>query len=289
MQFQNFFHPATPEEAVALHARFGGRALYVAGATDVLVAFREMDAPQEKTLIDLTGITRMKYIRPDEDYICIGALCTHSELAESPIIRQYAEVLSLGCQTVGSPQIRNRGTLGGNIGNASPAADSFCPLAVLRASVKLLGVGGIRRLPLEQVITGPYRTALAPGELITEICVDKLEGYRQACYKLGRREALAISRLMVSAAAKRGEDGRIEDLRISLGSAFPRPQLFDDVDSIAIGRQPSEAVVQDVAEALSKKLPEIAGVRVSTKYKQPVSRNLAVRLLRTVLEVPNDE
>lgn len=289
MQFAGFLQPSTPQEAVAMYAEYGGRALYVAGATDILVAAREDAALREKVLIDLSGLEQLRGIREESETIQIGALCTHTEIAESGVVRRYAGVLSKGCLSVGSPQIRNRGTIGGNIGNASPAADSFGPLALLRARVSLLSERGVRVLPLDQTIIGPSKSALEKGELILGITVEKLDGYRQDYYKLGRRESLAISRLTVSAAVKLGCDGRIEDLRVALGAAFPKPQLFEDVDALAIGRVPSEEVARQVAEALSRKLPEIAGLRASTTYKQPVSRNLTLRLLRNLLEVPERE
>lgn len=285
MHFQGLLRPKTAQDAVALHLKYGDRAIYVAGATDILVAAREKESLTERVLIDLSGIDNLRYIQQGKEHIRVGALCTHAELASSEMILRCAGVLAKGCLSVGSPQIRNLGTIGGNIGNASPAADSFGPLAMLGATVTLLGGSGERTLPLDQVILGPYRTALAKEELITEISFDNLEDYRQDFYKLGRRESLAISRLTVSAAVRVDEDGRIGDLRIALGAAFPKPLLFEDVDGLAIGRVPSAEVACEVAAALSDKLPEIAGIRASTRYKQPVSKNLAQRLLENLLEV----
>ncbi|MEA5048858.1 MAG: FAD binding domain-containing protein [Eubacteriales bacterium] len=288
MHFQGLLRPKTALDAVALHLEYGDRAMYVAGATDILVAAREKELLSERVLIDLSGIDSLRYIRQGKERIHVGSLCTHADLASSEVIRRCAGVLAKGCLFVGSPQIRNLGTIGGNIGNASPAADTFGPLAMLRASVTLLGGNGERTLPLDQVIQGPYRTALTKEELITDVSFDNLEEYRQDFTKLGRRESLAISRLTVSAAVRFGADGRIGDLRVALGAAFPKPLLFEDVDALAIGEAPSANVAREVAVALSDKLPEIAGIRASTRYKQPVGRNLAQRLLEKLLEVSEE-
>lgn len=289
MSFAGFLQPETPQEAVAMHAEYGGRALYCAGATDILVAAREDETLRKKILIDINGLEQLRSIHEENDMIQIGALCTHAEIAKSDLIRRYCGALSKGCLSVGSPQIRNRGTIGGNIGNASPAADLFGPLALLRANVMLLGENGLRSLPLNQVVAGPYRNTLEENELVLGVTVDKLDGYRQDYYKLGRREALAISRLTVSAAARLDGNGTIMDLRVALGAALPKPLLFEDVDALAVGKTPSDKVAQQVAEALSQKLPEIAGIRASTRYKQPVSRNLTLRMLRNLLEVSERE
>ncbi len=267
MQFADFLTPETPEEAVRMHAQYGDEVLYVAGATDVLVAAREKEALQRKVLIDLSRLKQLRYIREDDVGIHIGALCTHAEIAASNVVRRDALALAKGCLSIGSPQIRNTGTIGGNIANASPAADSFGPLALLKASVTLLGRQGVRTLPLDQTVTGPYHTGLTTDELILEVIVEKLEGYRQDYCKLGRRESLAISRMTVSAAVKLDCEGKIEDLRVSLGAVFPRPLLFEDVGQLAVGMYPSREIALTVAAALADKIPEVAGIRASTRYK----------------------
>lgn len=288
MNFGSFYRPETVEEAIRLYQQ-AGEAVYVAGATDVLVANREDARYQGKAVIDLTRVKELCYIKEESDCLRIGAMCTHAQIAADPLINRYAGALAKACGEVGSPQIRNRGTLGGNLANASPAADSFGPLVMLRAQVVLQGAGAARSLPVTELITGPGRSALRDGELIREIVVEKLDAsYRQAFYKLGRRQALAISRLTVSAAGQLTADGQIAGLRVALGAAFPRPMMFEDVNSIAEGKQPSAELFHQVAVRLAEKLPEIAGVRASTRYKQPVSQALVQRLLCKLYEVNPD-
>lgn len=289
MSFSGFFRPQTAAEAVALHQRLGSGAVYVAGTTDVLVANRESDRFAGKAAIDLTGVEELCHITEEAYCLRIGAMCTHAQIAENPLVRRYAAVLAEACGQVGSPQIRNRGTLGGNLANASPAADSFGPLALLRARIVLQSGEVMRTLPISEFITGPGKSALRCGELVREVVVEKLgDEYRQRFYKLGRRQALAISRLTVSVAGKQNEKGLVEDLRVSLGAAFPRPMMFDEVNRMAEGQAPSVELFRRVAERMAGKLPEIAGVRASTMYKQPVSGYLVERLLCELYEVNPD-
>ena len=279
----------TVEEALRAFQEADGDAFYIHGGTDVMVIARKTDRFDKKLAIDISRLDGLKGISEKEGCICIGAGCSHRSVADSPIICQYAPALAKACSQIGSPQIRNRGTIGGNIANASPAADTLGPLAMYRASVTLQSMNGTRVLPLRDVITGPGRISLTPGELITEIRIDKLpEDCRHGFFKLGRRRALAISRLTVSAAGRLAADGTISDLRTALGSAFPRPAVFPEIDAMAIGERPVPELLHEIAAAVAAKLPEIAGMRPSTLYKQPVSQNLLERLLGEIFEVKTD-
>lgn len=289
MGFSGFQAVRTVEDALQTFQEAACAAVYINGGTDVMVMAREPGRFGGKLAVDISGLAGLKGISEENDRLRIGAGCSHRSIAESTIICQYAPALAKACSQVGSPQIRNRGTIGGNIANASPAADTLGPLALYRASVTLQSVNGTRVLPLGDVITGPNRIALTPGELITEIWIDKLpEDYRHGFFKLGRRRALAISRLTVSAAGRLAEDGTISDLRTALGSAFPLPAVFPEIDATAVGKRPSPPLLREIAGAVAAKLPEIAGVRPSTLYKQPVSQNLLERLLGEIFEVKTD-
>ncbi len=290
MGIRGFYKPGTAEEAARAFAAADGNAFYLNGGTDVLVAAREKDTFDGRLAIDISDLQELKQLCEGENSIFVGAGCTHSTVAASALIKRYASVLAAACAEVGSPQIRNRGTIGGNIANASPAADTLAPLALLNARLTLRSAEGMRELALQQVVTGPYQTALVPGELITKIQIDKLPpGERQCFIKLGRRKALAISRLTVCVAGAKAENGCISDLRIALGSAFPQPLVFPELNAQAIGQKPTAQLLALIAEATAAKLPEIAGVRSSTRYKQPVSRLLLARALGEVFEVSIDE
>lgn len=290
MHFNGFYRPATAAEAVHLAREIGAEAMYIAGGTDVLVAARENDSYRTRTLIDLSAVEELKQIAEQPDCIHLGALVTHAAIAASPVIQKYAGVLAAACGEVGSPQIRNRGTIGGNIANASPAADSYGPLAMLNARVTLLDGQGLRVVPLQEAVAGAGRSGLRQGELLCEVWIDKLgPEYRQRFYKIGRRAALSISRLTASVAARMDPAGKIADLRMALGAAFPRPMVFPEINSMAVDQVPSAQLINRLVEALMGKLPEIAGVRPSTEYKQTAGTAVLQRLLCDVFEVNDNE
>ena len=283
MRFSGLFVPKTVQEAIEAFERANGAAFYVNGGTDVLVVAREKDRFDGKLAIDLSNLAELKELREETDTLLIGAGYTHARIAADPLVRRYASVLAAASSEVGSPQIRNRGTLGGNIANASPAADTLGPLALHQARLLLRGPQGARECSLGELVTAPYRNALLPGELIEAVRIDKLD-CPQRFFKLGRRRALAISRLTVSVSG-RLTNGRIDDLRVALGSAFPRPMCFPEITEAVQGERPTPELLRRIAAQTAAKLPEIAGVRASTLYKQPVSQKLLERLLGELFEV----
>ena len=226
----------------------------------------------------------MSRIEDQGDWIAIGAGVTHTAIEQSPLIRGRAGVLADACRTIGSPQIRNHATIGGNIANASPAADSLAALSVLEAEVEINRLGEITRVPLADVIEKPYRTTLSDRDLITRVFIRKAPvGTQFHFYKLGRRKALAISRMTIATLLKREEDGRVAQFHMTMGATFPKPMLFPDVDAMLIGKRPTDADIAAFAEALSAKIPLIAGIRPSTAYKQPVCRSMVERILRELM------
>lgn len=280
MECREYIKPTTLHEALEALGAAQGRAKLLAGGTDLMVNAREGHPYSEMTLIDIYGIAELCRIEEMEDWIAIGAGVTHAEIEKSELIRQSALVLADACRTVGSPQIRNHATIGGNIANASPAADSLAALSVLEAEVEINRLGEVRRVPLGDVIEKPYRTTLSEVDLITRIFIRKAQcGTQFHFYKLGRRKALAISRMTIATLLERNEDGVVTQLHMTMGATFPKPMLFSDVDAMLIGKRPTQADIAAVADALSAKIPLIAGLRPSTAYKQPVCRSMVARIL----------
>lgn len=285
MSFEQFYKPKSIDDALEKYHCSPRGAVYIAGGTDVMVTLREKAVYKGKTAIDISALEELQGIELIDGKVTIGAGCTHREISESLLIREQLPLLAQACLTVGSPQIRNRGTLGGNLGNSSPAADSFGPLVLYCGVAIVRSREGCRTVPVTELITGPYRNSLQPGEIIEKVSLQPLSGYKQRFYKLGRREALAISRLTVSVAGRLSEAGSLEDLRISLGSAFPRPMVFTDMIAAYAGKAPDPAMLRRIAVDTAKKLPEIAGIRPTTEYKQTASENLIYRLLCEICEV----
>lgn len=283
MEFQSYQKPATLDEALAA-LRTAHQPLLLAGGTDVLVNAREEHRYQDRSVIDIYGLPELTGITETERELIIGAGVTHAQIAASPLVRAHCGVLSAACNTVGSLQIRNHATIGGNIANASPAADSLAALAILGAEVEIARGGQTLRLPLSDVIARPYRTTLEERDLILRVIVQKLPvGCRYNFYKLGRRRALAISRMTIATALCVDDHGIVTFFSMTMGATFPKPLVFPEINAMLTGKKPTDEDIAAVAKALSDKIPEIAGIRASTKYKQPVCRNLCERILKQLL------
>ncbi len=284
MEFQNYIKAYSLDEAIQQLQDLGNSALLLAGGTDVLVNAREGERYKDRTLVDIYGLPELCQISDMGDVILIGSGVSHSQIATSPLIRRYAPVLCDACETVGSLQIRNHATIGGNLGNASPAADSLAALAVLEAQVIVNRLGNERTLTLEELIDGPYRTTLTPQDIITGIAIKKLPSNAKTNFtKVGRRKALSISRMTIATVLVQDDQGMVEEFCMTMGATFPKPLAFPEINHLLIGKIPTMADVELVAEQLSNKIPEIAGIRPSTTYKQPVCRKLCQRILTKLL------
>lgn len=284
MNCKAYYRPKTLRETVSLLSSLEGPIVLLAGGTDVLIYAREDDRYAQSTVIDIYGLPELGGIELTDTEIRIGAAVTHAEIAQSPVIRAYAGLLADACLSVGSLQIRNHATLAGNICNASPAADSLSALAVLDARIEFLRNGTPLTMPLGELIDRPYHTVLTDRDLVTCIRIRRLlPDTKTVFYKLGRRKALAISRMTISALLHTASDGTVDDFNITVGATFPRPCTFPEINALLLGQAPTAERIEQVALALSQKIPEIAGIRKSTAFKQPVCRNMTARLLKELL------
>lgn len=284
MKLKQYVKPASLEEAIAVLKATEGPVTLLAGGTDVMVYAREGERYANHSVVDIYGLPELCGITETADTLIIGAGTTHSEIEQSPLVQRYADVLARACRTVGSLQIRNHATIGGNIGNASPAADTFAALAVLEAEVEINRLGLVRREPLADIIARPYRTTLTDRDIIERIIIKKLpEGAVCDFHKLARRRALAISRMTIATVLCIDADGIVRDFRMTMGATFPQPMMFPEINAMLIGKRPGEDDIAAVAKALSDKIPEIAGIRASTTYKQPVCESLCARILHQLL------
>lgn len=276
-----FHRPSNIEEALELKARHGTAGVPVAGGTDLLVALREESRslpPLE--VIDLTPLGSLRGIREEGGRLRIGPLVTHDEIERSRVLRRAAPLLSDASSTIGSPQIRNRGTIGGNVCTAASCADTLPPLVALGASVIVRSVRGTRNVAVEDFVLAPYRTALESDEVLTEISFPVLgDGERSAFVKLGRRNALSISRMSVAVILERGGDRVLRRVRIAAGSVLPTVRRFVEAESCLEGTIGDRAALEESGRALAQAMVEGTGRRWSTPYKEPV---VAVLVRRAV-------
>lgn len=270
MQAVQYLSPRTLEEALQLMSRYAGRIKPYAGGTDLMVQLRERAAALDgiQWLMDLQHLDALRGITEQNTTITLGAMESHTHVAASPVICSYAFVLAKAAAQVGSPQVRNRGTIGGNVANASPAADTISPLAALNAVATVASVRGTRKAALQELYTPRGKSALEPDEILVSFEIDKLTGWQTAFTKLGRRKALAISRLNTSVAL-RLEDDVIADARIAPGCVFSAPDRVRSAEQLLIGQTPSEALFQAAAEETAQEMIRRTGVRWSTAYKEP--------------------
>ena len=264
--------PASAAEAVALYARRPD-ALVLAGGTDLMVHWN-MGALNGRTVIDLSLARELRPIRVSTEAARFGATATHAEIQEHPVVAKRLPLLAQACATIGAAQIQNRGTLGGNVANASPAGDTFPPLAVYDTTVHLLSSRGRRSLPFLEVFAGVKRTNLAPGELISSIEVAWPEKpARQLFRKVGTRAAQAISKV-AAAGLLWLEKGKVRELRFALGSVAPTVRRLRTVESFLREKRLTPAVIEEAAGLVEMDISPIDDLRSTRAYRLQVSRNL---------------
>jgi CO/xanthine dehydrogenase FAD-binding subunit len=257
----DFLQPTSWREALALRAERPD-ALPIAGGTDVMVEIN-FDRRRPGALLDLGRVAELREWAPADGRIRLGAGVPYAR-----VIAELAEQLpglAMASRTVGSPQIRNRGTIGGNLGTASPAGDAIPPLLVEGAEVECASVRGVRTLPLGEFVLGVKRNALAPDELITAIRLTPSRA-PQTFMKVGPRNAMVIA--VVSLAVSAGDE-----LRASFGSASPRPVL------VSAPRSEAESFAEQVAAAAAP----IDDVRGTERYRRHALQVLTERALQRVL------
>ncbi|MDI6767358.1 MAG: xanthine dehydrogenase family protein subunit M [Bacteroidota bacterium] len=268
------------EEACSALAEYGSDAHILAGGTDLLIELRKQNIRTPKVVVDISFIKELRGIESINGTINLKPLATHTQLLQSSILHQYASLLSSAASVIGSPQIRNRGTIGGNIMNAATCADTVPPLIALGAKITLKLKSGSRQLDLSDLFIKPYQTKAKPEELLTEISFLKLSPNAKSSFiKLGRRNALAISRLSVAAILFFNEKGIITEARIVPGAALPIWRRVTEAEQIMIGEIPSTELFKTAGQKVSEVMISHTGRRWSTEYKEPVIATLVRRAL----------
>ncbi len=255
--------------------------LPIAGGTDVMVGWNAGQL-NDRSVVDISGVSAWKGIRETPTGLVVGALATFADLQAHETLSRRFPLLVEASRWIGGAQIQNRGTLGGNVANASPAGDSFPPLAVYDARVRVQSVSGRREVPLLDIFAGVKRTTLAPGELITGIELPFLRARptRQLVRKVGTRAAQAISKTIVAGALWRRRDGAIRELRVALGSMAPTVRRLRATEAFVQGRRPTPKVVREAIALIEEDVSPIDDLRSTREYRLVVARNLIAGLLR---------
>jgi len=255
----------------------------MAGGTDLVVDLKT-GRLRPKHVIYIGRLSELKYISDDGSSLRIGALTTIQEILDSKIVVERAPLLKIVAEKFANWQIRNVATIGGNLCNASPAADMAVPLLVYNSLIKAESVNGSRLIPVREFFKGPRQTALKRGEVVTEITVPyrDLEGCGYAYFKAGRRQGHDIS-LVAAACAVVIRDGVISDVRVALNSVAPTPVRAVSVERALLGRKPSLEVIENASKLVVQDISPISDVRAPAEYRLYMARLLTREALLEAL------
>lgn len=270
--------PSELSAVLELLAREPGVWLPIAGGTEVMVQYGAGRLASRK-LVSLWGLPELRRIERTDQEVVIGAGCTYSDLRNHPVIAQEFPLLARAASWTGSIANQNRGTLGGNIVNASPAADSLPALLVYEAELLLVSARGQRRIPYGEFHTGYKQTRLAPDELISGIALQpRFAGYHAYSRKVGTRNAQAIAKLCLAGLGKVSEN-KIEEVRLAIGSMAVMPLRLRRAEEVLLGRAWSPALVGEARQMLETEVAPIDDIRSSALYRLHVAGNLLQEFL----------
>lgn len=271
-------------EAVGLLGSLGPQGRLVAGGTDLLIEVSHRSHPAVTTLIDLTAVPDLGEIEDLGDEVRLGALVTHNQVAASPLCREALTPLAQACREVGSPALRNRATVVGNVVTASPANDTIGPLRALDAWLVVAGPSGSRDIPVAAFHTGVRRTTLEPDEVITHLVVPKLgPGRRSVFVKAGLRAAQAISVVNVTVVLE-GHGRTPSDVRIALGAVAPTIVRAQGAEEHLRGEFLSDARIDEAAMMAAAGVTPISDIRATADHRRHLVRVLVRRALKALVE-----
>ena len=287
MQEFDYYAPQTFTELLNVLGDTGGRVL--AGGTDIVPRLRRNMFPWS-VLVDASHIKELSFISEKQQTIEIGALTTHEQMVRSPLLQKNASLLLEAVWRISSPQLRARGTLGGNIANASPAGDTIPALFAYEADLRLVSNRGERIIPIDDFFTGPGATRLEAGEMIYSVFFTPPSGsYGSAFRNMGRRRGLAISVVNTAALLIGDDSGRISYARVALGSVAPTVVRCPNVEGAIIGKKCTNAILKDASGEVYKNIKPIADVRATAEYRLQASAVLVYRALEASLAMMNGD
>lgn len=277
--------PSTVEEAVSLLEQLEGESRLLAGGTDLLIQMkRRLVNPQ--AIIALNKIASLHYFVEEAANLSFGAFTRVSELEFNTVVCDKAGVLAEAAGKLGSRQIRNISTVGGNICNAAPSAELAPPLLVLNAQIHLQGAEGKRSVPIESFFTAPRQTVRQPTEVLTGFTVDKyVLGTRAVYLRYTRRRAMDIALVSVAVRVDLAPDGlTVQSARVALGAVAPTPIRVKEAEAILIGRELQAEVIAQAGKVAAEAASPITDIRSSADYRRHLVNILTVRALNQVAQ-----
>jgi CO/xanthine dehydrogenase FAD-binding subunit len=278
----DYVKPTSLENLVQELAQAGSSGAILAGGTDLLVKIRG-GMRSHRVLFDVNDLHRLAGIEDKGDFIRIGACTRIRDVGESEAVKNAVPFLASAANQLGSPQIRNRATLGGNIISASPAADTVLPLMASGAKVRLKGAHEERELVLEDFMKGPGQTDIRDTEVLVEIEVPKLgPAARSQFLKVGRRRAMAISVVNLAGWMKKHGNGVIDDVRIVLGSVAPTALRAKRAENFLRGQSCTEEVLRETARIAGSECQPISDIRATERGRRLLAEAWTYRLLQVL-------
>jgi CO/xanthine dehydrogenase FAD-binding subunit len=259
----------------------GGLLKPIAGGTDVMVQITGELGEPPRRILDLWQLDELRGIARDGDELILGALTTYTELRRSPLVSEFLPELAEAAATIGAAQIQNRGTLGGNIANASPAGDTLPLLLALDATIVAGSARGERDVAAHDFWTGYRQTALDPDELVVRVQIPLATDRQLRFRKIGTRRAQAISKVVMALAWRPAAEGSWHGVRLALGSVAERPIRAWETEQILEGAEPSEKTADRAVASLAAEIHPIDDVRSTAAYRLAVATRVLHRLIRT--------
>jgi len=284
MNKKKTFSPKTLTEYHELYSKFeNSKIILFAGGTDLMVGKEEL--PEDAVFVSLSELEELKGIEKKGDTIIIGPSSTLNEILHSPVILEELPILIQAIRTMASEQVRNRATIGGNIGNASPAGDTITPIVVLGASLTIFSprTATERNLSFSEYFCGPCANTLDNGELITKIIIP-IPLKKMKCYfrKVGQRNAMTITKASLSCFAEIDND-EILDIRLAAGSVSPIVRRLIKTEEFLKHKLISDSTIEKAKKILEKEISPITDIRSTKAFRELLTKNLLGDCLRSIL------
>jgi len=277
-----YISPKTKEEVLKILKQEKSKACIVAGCSNVLPYIKDKKLPA-KLLLDISGIEELNYIKESEGEVYIGAGTTISDLINSKVIREECSVLHQAAEDFADPIVRNSATIGGNLADASPAADVAPPLLVLNAVLEIESINGKREVPLKDFFTGPRKTVLREDEMISSIKIKNSFLNKNGCFiKLGLRQAMAIS-VATMAMILEVEKNKVKNVRIAMGSIAPIPLRLLKTEEFLMNKEVNDDLIEKAIAKVREEVNPIGDVRASAEYRRYVSGILFKRAFNQLI------
>lgn len=282
------YSPKTLPEAYLRLQELNGRARLLAGGTDLMVQLHD-HIGVVSAYLNIWGLNELRGIAEAGEYVRIGALTTHTQIIKSSLVKQYCPILIDAARTVGGAQIQNRGTIGGNIVNASPAGDTLPILAACEAQLELGSHRGIRVVAFNEFYTGYRQTILASDELVVAVRLPKPSSNAKLFFqKVGSRQALVISKVVMAGKAEFDRENRVRSIGLGVGSVAPTVIRAPRTEALLTNASPGLELILQAHRTIYEEVAPITDLRSTERYRRQVTANVLAKMLRQLFEIRVD-